>query len=299
MDLLWLRVFREVAKSGSFTAAAEPLGFTQSAVSRQISALEQEIGVPLFDRLPRGVRLTAQGRSLLGHAEAVLDRMSLARRDLQALADLAFGRIAVGAFSTAEVALVPRALAAFTAAYPGVVVELSEGLSGAQLDRVRAGRIDLAVVSSTAGPALETSQVELHHLLDEPMLVALPADHPLANQDRPLTLAELAAEDWIAGSSRLEETLFGAPGPLEPRIRWVAKEWTAKLGLVAAGLGATLVPALAAPGVRRDVHLAALAEGELPFRPVYAATARGATPAPATTAFLDMLHQSAEELGAL
>src|SRR6266508_6756147 len=85
MDLVWLEVFREVARQGSFTAAAESLRYTQSAVSRQIAALESDTGATLFDRVPRGVRLTDEGRCLLEHAEAVLGRLDTARRDLTAL----------------------------------------------------------------------------------------------------------------------------------------------------------------------------------------------------------------------
>jgi DNA-binding transcriptional LysR family regulator len=297
MDLRWLRVFREVTRTGSFTAAAERLGFTQSAISRQISALEHEVGATLFDRLPRGVRPTAQGRSLLAHADAVLDRLDLARRDLRALDALTAGRLTVGAFSTAEVTLVPRALAAFTAAHPRVAVELAEGTSRGQLERVREGETDVAVVSSTAGPALDDGQVDLHPLLNEPILLALPPAHPLAGRRR-LRLAELSGEHWIAGSTSPEETLIatGLHTGFRPHIRYVAQEWTAKLGLVAAGLGVTLVPALAAGGVRGDVVLAGLYDDEVPLRAVYAATARGRAPARPAGVFLGLLTHCAADL---
>src|SRR2546421_3129853 len=113
MDIVWLEVFREVARRGSFTAAAQALSYTQSAVSRQIAALEQDTGTTLFDRVPRGVRLTDEGRCLLEHAEVVLGRLESARRDLAALRDLDIGRLRVGAFATADAALVPRAMATF------------------------------------------------------------------------------------------------------------------------------------------------------------------------------------------
>ena len=105
-----LRVFVEVARLGSFTAAAPALGYTQSAISRQISALEDEAGMALFDRLPRGVRLTEPGQRLLSHAKAVLDRLEAARRELSDLRELATGRLRVGAFATADAALVPHAI---------------------------------------------------------------------------------------------------------------------------------------------------------------------------------------------
>src|SRR4029453_6666541 len=99
MEIIWLRVFREVARQGSFTAAADALRYTQSAVSRQIAALESDTGATLFDRVPRGVRLTDEGRCLLEHADAVLGRLDSARRDLAALRDLDGGRLRIGAFA--------------------------------------------------------------------------------------------------------------------------------------------------------------------------------------------------------
>src|SRR6266540_2545976 len=143
MDVIWLRVFREVARQGSFTAAANALRYTQSAVSRQIAALESDTGTALFDRVPRGVRLTDEGRCLLEHAEAVLGRLDAARRDLAALRDLEVGRLRVGAFATADAALVPRAMATFHARYPSVVLSLAEALTPVLLTQLRDGELDL------------------------------------------------------------------------------------------------------------------------------------------------------------
>src|SRR5436309_10801309 len=98
VDIAWLEVFREVAARGSLTAAAQALGYTQPAVSRQLAALENAAGGRLFDRLPRGVRLTEEGRCMLAHAEAILDRMRTAQHDLEALRNLDAGRLRAGAF---------------------------------------------------------------------------------------------------------------------------------------------------------------------------------------------------------
>src|SRR5256885_570107 len=253
MEIVWLRVFREVARQGSFTAAANALRYTQSAVSRQIAALESDTGAALFDRVPRGVRLTDEGRCLLGHAEVVLGRLDAARRDLAALRDLDVGRLRIGAFATADAALVPRAMAAFHARYPEVRLSLAEGLSPVQISQLRAGELDIALISVPPGRSLDTDGLELTHLLDDPMLVALPREHRLARR-RTLRLAELGGENWIAGWQNPEDTLLATalPAGFEPEIRYVVPGWSAKLGLVAAGLGVTLVPGLAAGTARAD-----------------------------------------------
>ncbi|MFF5280529.1 LysR family transcriptional regulator [Streptomyces sp. NPDC013171] len=286
--------FLAVARAGSFTAAARALGYTQSAVSRQIQALEDETGAALFERLPRGVRLSEAGRVLLPHAEAVRDRLALARAELAALRTLDGGLLRLGAFSSAGAALVPRTQAAFRARHPGIVVTRVEGPSVKHLRLVAAGEEDLAVVSPAAGgPAPEG--VALHHLLDEPMLVALERGHPYAGQ-RDLRLADLADEEWIVANERLEDTLFRpvVVAGFRPRTGLLALDWIAKLGAVAAGLGVTLVPALAAASVRPDVALVTIHPDDVPYRAICAATPP--VPTVAATAFLTLLQETARTL---
>jgi DNA-binding transcriptional LysR family regulator len=301
MDTAWLEVFRAVARHGSFTAAGAELGFTQSAVSRQIAALEAEFGAPLFDRLPRGVRLTQQGRRALGHAAAALDRLADAHRDLAALDRLTAGRLRLGSFATADAALVPRALAAFAVDHPGVHVTHVEGYSRDHVAALESGDLDLALVSGYPEQSATYAAVELTHLLDETVLVALPAGHRLAgsadggSRGRPLRLADLAGESWVAGSQAPEETLISAclRRGFRPRIDFVAREWTAKFGFVAAGLGLTLVPALAAGALPRGVTLAALHPDDAPVRTVHTATPRGTAHPPSVGGFLPYLRAAA------
>ena len=178
MQLESLEAFLAVARYGSeCTAAARALGFTQSAVSRQVATLEAQTGARLFDRLARGVTLTDEGRCLLPHAEAVVGRLAAARRDLDALRGLGAGRLRVGAFPTALAALVPRALAAFRQAHPDVTLTLAEGRTPALLEHLKAGDADVAVVSAPAGQPLDAARFDLHHLLDEHLLMAVAARH--------------------------------------------------------------------------------------------------------------------------
>ena len=118
LTLTGLRVVREVAFRGSFTAAAESLGYTQSAVSRQVAAMEAAAGAPLFRRGARGVELTDEGGVIVRHAVAALDQLTAARRELGGMREPAAGTLRVGAFPTAVAALLPRAIAAFAVPHP-------------------------------------------------------------------------------------------------------------------------------------------------------------------------------------
>lgn len=289
-----LEVFHAVARHRSITGAAQALGYTQSAVSRQIAALEAQTGTVLFDRLPRGVALTEEGRCLLPHAEAVLDRLATAHRDLDALRGLGGGRLRVGAFPTAVAALVPRALAAFRDAYPGVALSLVEGRTPALLERLLAGDADIAIVSAPPDRPLDGTRFDLHHLLDERLLVAVPRSHRLARRSI-VRLTELAGDSFVVGSVTDENTLLRASLPPEfrPRVDIVAAEWTGKLGCVAAGLGVALVPALAVRAAPADLALLRLHPDDAAVRQVFAATVAGRTRPAAVTRILAHLEQVA------
>ena len=295
METQLLEVFRTVAHLGSITAAARRLRFTQSAVSRQIGALEGELGSRVFDRLPRGVALTEEGRALLPYAEKVLGGLDDARRAVGEVRALGTGRLRVGAFPTAVAALVPTALASFREAYPEVVLNLVEGLTPALLERLAAGDADVAVISSApaAGPP-DPGRFDLHHLLDERMLVAVARGHRLARR-RVVRLDDLAGDAFLAGSATAEQTLLRAslPAGFRPRIEITVAEWTGKLGCVAAGLGVCLLPALAAGRVPPGIALLRLHPGDESVRRVHAATPAGRAVPPAVAHFLTYLVSAA------
>ena len=292
-DAARLRVFREVVRRGSFSAAAEALSFTQPAVSRQIATLEREAGAQLLERTPRGIRLTEPGRVLLEHAEVILDRMAAARAQVEAVARLAGGRLRIGAFPTANATIVPRAIAAFSREHPSVELSLVEALTPDAVARLRAGEVDVAVVTHHAELAVD--DVEVLDLIDDEMLVALPADHPLARRPR-LRLADLCDETWI-------ESVRGAGHPplltacaalgFQPRIRFGAEQWLAKQGLVAAGVGVTLIPGLAVATVRDDIVLRSLGP-DAPRRRVVAVLPAGYR-SPAVEPFVEILRREAAE----
>lgn len=289
METTLLEVFLEVAHRESFTAAANSLGYTQSAISRQIATLEASVGAPLFDRLPRGVRLTEEGRALAAHATAVVGRLRAAVADVRAIRTLGGGGLRLGAIPTADMTLIPRAVAEFRRAHPAVVVTHAEGLTRGLVVDVREGDLDLAVIG-TARREPEFEGVRLRKLMDDPLSVALPHGHRLANREQ-LSLADLEGENWIAGQPRSRDTLIAGvqDAEFQPQIPYVVLEWSAKQGFVAAGLGVTLVPALAAASVRPDVVVVALDPREVAPRSVFAATPEGVADSAAVSAFLELL----------
>jgi DNA-binding transcriptional LysR family regulator len=297
MNFTWLEVFREVARRGSLTGAAASLGYTQSAVSRHVSALEAETGVRLFDRLPRGVRLTEEGRCLLAHTEALLERRQAAHNDLEAIRSLDGGRLRVGAFDSADAMLVPRAIATFRAAHPKVALSLVEGTTATLLDQLHDGVIDVAVISAYPQQALDTQRLELRHLLDDPLMLALPVGHRLARR-RTVRLAELSEERWIEGFPHNADTLVNAclMAGFRPQIDFNVRSWIAKQGFIAAGLGLALVPRLAAGALRSDIVLVPLRPDDAPVRQVSAATWRGITASPTVTEFIEQLELTTSAL---
>jgi DNA-binding transcriptional LysR family regulator len=208
------------------------------------------------ERGSRGIRLTPAGELLVEHADAILDRLAVAQAQLEAVATLAGGRLRVGAFPTANATLVPLAIKAFAEAHPDVELRLEEAVSHELLDRLRAGELDVAVVSDH-GPAATTDDVELEPLMDDPLFVALPQDHPLAGAPE-ITMAALREETWIEGRDSVcaasLRTAAAAAG-YEPHIGFESAQWLSKQGLVAAGVGVTLIPSLALATVREDIVL--------------------------------------------
>jgi DNA-binding transcriptional LysR family regulator len=297
LSLTGLRVLREVVARGSFTAAAKSLGYTQSAVSRQVAGLEGAAGTSLFERTARGVRLTDAGGALLRRAGTVLDEVDAAQRELEGMSRVATGRLRVGAIPTAVAALLPRAMRAFMERNPGADVSLREGSTSSQIRRLVSGSAEVAVIGVLPqSEPPKDRRITLEHLIDDPLLLAVGRGHPLARR-RTVNLDDLASERWIAGSSKADDSMLGAWqwADWQPRVELIAKEWTAKLGLVAAGLGVTLVPGLAADSVRPDVGLVRIRSERPASRAVFLAR-RAKDEAPQARAFAELLHEVASEL---
>lgn len=271
--LTGLRVVHQVATSGSFTRAAEMLGYTQSAVSRQVAAMEAAAGASLFDRRARGVALTPAGEVLVGRATEVLAGLAVTESELAGLRDPLAGRVTVGAYLTAAMALVPRAMAQAMSEHPGLAVVLEEASSPALLRRVRSGRLDVVIVGVGQGlPDYDLSGLPQTTLGRGNLLVAVAETHRFAGlSDVPVS--DLAGEHWIAGEGTAGEPQFGAwPTLCEPRIVHTARNWSTRLGLVAAGMGITVIPGPAVPALPTGVRAVGVTDSHWAGRATVALT---------------------------
>jgi DNA-binding transcriptional LysR family regulator len=256
-------VLREVAQAGSFSAAARSLGYTQSAVSRQVAGLEAVAGRRLFDRGRDGVSLTPAGARLLPRAIRVLEELDAAAREV-AGDEPAHGPVRLGAFAAAAAGLVPRALASLPSELRAT---LREGTTPRLTRALRAGTLDLAVIALAPPfrpPDAESPALELTTLSERELVVAVPAGHPLASAAA-VEAWQLEGQVWVASRSEGGESLLGVwPGlAARPDVRYVVRDWLAKLRVVAAGLAITTFAPVALDAVPEGVAIVAV-RGEPP-----------------------------------
>ena len=300
LDVRRMRVLREVARTGSFSAAAEAMSFTQSAVSQQIAALERETGSKLVERGARGVRLTEAGEVLVRHADVILARLDDAQAELDALAGLRGGRLRLVTFPTAGASIMPRAIAAFRERHPGIDLSLQVAEPPDAALRVRAGECDVALLIEAPWDSGGDDALERTHLLDDPMSVVLPSDHPLASRSK-VKLSDLAAEPWLLGvhGTCADTSVFlracSAAG-FEPQIAFDSDDYNAIQGFVAAGMGVSFIPRLAIVTIRDDVVIRPIAPRP-PVRRIVAATLSGGFRSPALEAMLEILVEVGAEFG--
>jgi DNA-binding transcriptional LysR family regulator len=266
-------VIREIALSGSFTAAARLLGYSQPAISRQVAAMEAAAGHPLFIREPRGVRVSAAGAIVVEHAGRILAGVDALQQDLAALGDRLAGRVKLGVFPAAMAVLAPRALALLRSRHPGLQVSLSEGATPSLLRQLRAGRLAVAVIGAGAGlPGYDLDGLTRQVVLASQLRVAVPHGHRLA-EAAVVPVTELAGETWIAGDDAGGDPKFGAwPTLANPVISYTSRSWPARFGLVAAGLGICVVPEVAALSVPAGVATVGVEDPGWPGRMTVAVT---------------------------
>ncbi len=284
-----LKVLCEVIGTGSFSAAAEALSYTQSAVSQAVARLEAETGARLVVRDRRGVRPTAAGATLIAHAEAIFAQVQAAESELAAVLGVRGGRLRVASFPSAGSTLMPLAVATFRERHPDVALTLAEGEPEEIASRLRAGEFDLALLFEFPG-VHDRMEVGLRmlHLLEDPMHVVLRGDHRLAAKPA-LTLGDLQDEHWVQTSAsspcarHVVRSCLAAG--FEPNVTFESDDYETVQGLVAAGVGVALIPRLALTHVHSGIVVRALAPRS-PARTVVAATTSGPGSAPAADAMM-------------
>ena len=246
IDVQQLRALVELSRLGTVSAAADSLGFSQSTVSHQLAALSRATGAVLLTRAGRGVRLTEEGRALAVRGQEVLDLLERTEREVVSMARAEAGRVRLAAFPSAVASLVPRVLDVVGRQYPGLEVELVDAEPPEALDALRRGRVDAALsfsyVDDDAGEGLQAE-----HLLDDVLYLVT---HPGGIT----RIADGAQCRWVTGCARCHEELIavGRANGFTPETAYASDDYVAVQALVAAGVGAALLPGMALSAYRHE-----------------------------------------------
>ncbi len=288
LELRHLIALKAVAEEGSFGRAAQQLGYTQSAISQQIATLERIVGQRLLERPggPRPVSLTEAGRLLLRHAEGISARLQAAQADLTALGAGDAGPLRVGTYQSVGARILPTLLREFTAEWPKVEISLTESSDDGELMAlVERGELDVTFVMLP----LEPGPFEAIELMRDPYVLLVRADSPLAARDRPPTLREIAELPLIGHrhcrSLQNVEARLQAAGQ-HARIVFRSDDNGTVQGLVAAGVGAALMPRLTVDGSDESIEVIDLGD-RLPPRLIGIAWHRDRRRTRAAEAFVD------------
>ncbi|WP_189948879.1 LysR family transcriptional regulator [Streptomyces roseolus] len=293
IDVRRMQVLRAVITSGSVTAAATHLGYTPSAVSQQISALERETGSTLLERVGRGVRPTEAGLLLTRYAAVISEHLAEAETALADLRAGREGRLTLRYFASVGPTLLAPALARVRQEHPGVVIDPRLADPDHALTEVIQGEADLAVVVRPPDDA--RPGIRVVHLLDDAYRAVLPGGHRLAAK-RVVDLADLAGEPWVGSEP---------PGPclaplvdacaaagFSPDFAATSEDYATAQGFVAAGLGVSLIPALGLSARHPGVVVRRVRHPE-PVRAIHAVVRRSSLEQPVLRALLDALRDAA------
>ena len=282
-----------MAGTGSFSAAARELGCTQPAVSQQMKALESSAGTTLLIRTGREMRLTQAGEALVRHASGILAGLTAAEEEVAAIAGLRAGRVRLVSFPSGSSTLVPGALAALRAAHPGTRVSLVEAEPPRSVEMLRDGDCDIALAFRYGTQGAEWDDLVVRPLLTDRLIGLVPEGHPFAGRDE-VGIGELAGEPWIAGCPRCRRQLVEVceASGFTPRIDFATDDYPAVIGLVGAGLGVAVLPALAIESVRPRGARTVTVEPAIE-REIVALTLPDLAQVPAVAATLDQLSLAA------
>ncbi len=252
MEIHQLRYFCAVAKTGSFTRAAQREHLAQPSLSQQVKKLEDELGTRLFDRLGRTVRLTSFGEAFLPRAEAILRQLADAKQEIEEMSGAERGKLVIGSIPTVAPYLLPACLASFNRKFPQIRVTVVEEFTTDLLDRLEGGAIDLALLALPVVGSNFLSQ----EVLRERLYVVLPKDHRLARQTT-IHLKQVEKDPFLLlkeGHCFRDNTLSACGrARLDPNVVFESGQFTTILAMVAAGTGVSVVPQMAVeprPGCR-------------------------------------------------
>lgn len=302
LDVRRLRVLSEVASRGSFSAAAEALTLTQSAVSQHVAALEREVGLALIVRGTRPVELTEAGYALTRHATGIFARLDGAEQELSEIAGRRHGRLRFGCFPTALATLMPPAFTEFRRDHPQVTLTVVDDHLQRLIPRLETGELDLALIyDSVSLPDIAARELERIPLLDDVFQAVLPTGHRLARRRRPIDLSDLSGEPWIGGAPtsawyRIASDACRRAG-FTPRAGFASDDHVAVQALVAAGLGVSVIPGLAVTHPLPGVEVRTLKSGA-PVRHISAARPRDGYNGPPVTAMIDSLRAASRAFAA-
>ncbi|MBS1694108.1 MAG: LysR family transcriptional regulator [Actinobacteria bacterium] len=301
-DVRRLVVLQEVVRCGSLSAAAASLSYTTSAVSQQITALERDVGSVLLIRSPSGARPTPAGTTLLEHACGILDSISAAERDLIRLATAAPERIRIASFASAAAAILPRAFAQFRGVYPQTELELVTADPDEGVAMLRSDGVDASFITEVPGEATDFPGVHRVPVYDDEFFVVLPLRHRLAAAAE-VPFVALATEQWVVSSAtgtcpdtRVFQQACRRAG-FAPSVTFRAEDYSTVQGFVAANMGVSLVPALAASHSRGDVAVRRVA-GHRPVRRIAVATVNPPASGSPLAAMVSLLRAVGERLAA-
>ena len=298
LDVHRLRLLRELHRRGTLAAVAAALGYSPSAVSQQLSLLEAEAGVPLLEKVGRGVALTAAARVLVGHADAVLAQLERAEADLAALHDDVTGTLRVASFQSVLFVLVPAALTRLARSHPALRVEIGQHEPGPAFSLLAAHDVDLVLGEEYPGyPQPRAADADDEDLVLDELRLAVPREGPWSGAR---SLADVAGAPWVVEPLGTEPGAWGVAecrrAGFEPDARISSPDVLLHVRLVETGHVVALLPDLAWAGRRPALRLV-----DLPTRParrLFTRVRRGAAGRPAVRAFRRALREAAAEVGA-
>jgi len=289
MELHQLRYFCAIADTGSFSRAAEQCHVAQPSLSQQILKLEDELGVRLFDRLGRSVRLTEVGKTFLPRARAVLRELEAARGEVVERKDSIAGPVTVGAIPTVAPYLLPSILTAFSKKFPQALLTVIEEITPVLLDRLRASTVDIAILALP----IRGHEFDSFPLLTEPLFAVLPQKHPLAHR-RSISLKDVRKEPFLLlrdGHCFRENAVAACDrARVHPQVIFESGQFSSLLGMVGAGMGVSIIPQMAVDK-KAGCRYVSISDPEA-TRTIGVVVLRGRSLTRANLGFLSLLRQS-------